>query len=224
MKMKLAFFLGAFLAVSVAGCDGDDGAGVGGQAGNAGSAGSGGTAGTGGSGGSGGGTGGSVALSCDDYCATLATNCTGDQSQFGGDAECKAVCANYPVGMAADTSGNSLGCRTYHGGTPASMDPGTHCPHAGPLGGGACGDDCDNFCDLAIAICGDQATPPYTDKDACLTACMGFPDTMTVPYNAAATAGDSLACRMYHLTVASTSADNLNTHCPHVAADSAPCQ
>jgi hypothetical protein len=36
-------------------------------------------------------------------------------------------------------SGNTLGCRIYHGGAPAVMDAATHCPHAGPSGAGVCG-------------------------------------------------------------------------------------
>ncbi|MEZ4294717.1 MAG: hypothetical protein R3B70_07050 [Polyangiaceae bacterium] len=225
MKTKLALFLGTLLALSVAGCDGD-GNGTGGTGGAGGeTGGSGGS--TGGTGGSTGGTGGtgttSNALSCDDYCAAVATNCTADQSQYGDDAACKAICAKFPIGTVDEQSGNSLGCRTYHGGTPAAGDPGTHCPHAGPLGGGVCGNDCDNFCDLVDALCSGQASPPYTSKTECMTACAAFPGTGTVPYNSTVTSGNSLACRMYHLTVGSTSASNLETHCPHTAAVSATC-
>jgi hypothetical protein len=36
-------------------------------------------------------------------------------------------------------AGNNLNCRIYHGGAPAMMAPGTHCPHAGPSGDGVCG-------------------------------------------------------------------------------------
>ena len=40
------------------------------------------------------------------------------------------------VGDPADTSGNTLYCRIYHGGAPAKADPDTHCTHAGPDGTG----------------------------------------------------------------------------------------
>lgn len=232
MKMALGLFLGALLAVSMVGCD-DGGDGTGGTAGTAGAGGStggaggtgGSTGGTGGATGGAGGTGGMSALSCDKYCTDVQANCTGDNQQYGDADTCKAICATYAIGAEGDMDGNSLGCRTYHGGAPAAGMPGTHCPHAGPLGGSVCGaDECDDFCTIAVAICGDQASPPYASKDECMTACQNFPGTDMVAYNTAATAGDSLACRMYHLTVASTSDANKTTHCPHIAAVSDTCK
>jgi hypothetical protein len=227
MKKAIGLFLGALLAVSMAGCDGDDGnsGGSGGSDGGSGGSDGGSGGSDGGSGGSMGGAGGMMSsLSCDAYCDAVQANCTGDVQQYGDKDTCLTVCATFPVGMKDATDGNSLGCRTYHGGMPAMGDPGTHCPHGGPLGGGVCGaDECANFCAIAVAICGEQATPPYADEGACMTACMGFPGTDMVPFNTMATAGDSLACRMYHLSVASTSDANKDTHCPHIAADSPTC-
>lgn len=219
MKTGLGLFLGALLALSLAACDGGgDGTGATGGAGGS-AGGSGGTG--GGMGGTGGGTGGSTpAPSCDSYCANIQANCKDANAQYGSNDQCMAVCASFPIGTAADMAGNSVGCRTYHGGDPAADDAGTHCPHAGPLGDGVCGDDCDSFCTIAIAICGGEAAPPYASKDECMTACAGFKGTDEVPYNTAATAGDSLACRMYHLTVAT---GDKATHCPHIAAVSTTC-
>ena len=139
------------------------------------------------------------------------------------DAGCKGVCAKFDPGTLADMGGATLGCHLYHGGMPAASDPGTHCPHAGPLGGGACGADCDNFCEIAVAVCSTQATPPYADVAECKTACIDFVDTATVPYSAKVSSGNSLACRMYHLSVAASSSANAEVHCPHVAATSSTC-
>ena len=223
----LGLFLGALVAFSLAGC-GDDGGsstgggGTGGATGGTGGA-TGGTGGaTGGTGGATGGAGG-VALTCDDYCAEVEANCTGDNAQYPTTEACKGVCATFDPGTLADMSGATLGCHLYHGGAPAAGTPATHCPHAGPLGGGACGEDCANFCEIAVAVCGSQGTPPYSDAAACMTACMSFPDTTAVPYNTSVSSGDSLACRMYHLTVAATSAADAATHCPHIAATSTTC-
>lgn len=234
MKTKLGLFLGALLALSLPACDdgGSGGTGGTGGAGGAGAEGGGGSGaqGGGGSGAAGGqggqgGTGGSPAVTCDTYCADVMANCEAANKQYADDATCKTVCANYAAGMAGAVDGDSLACRAYHGGAPATSAPDTHCAHAGPLGGATCGaDECDNFCTLAVSICGSQATPPYADKGACMTACMTFPGTDMVPYNAEAVAGDSLACRMYHLTVASTGAGMAMTHCPHIVADSPTCQ
>ena len=234
MKATLGLFLGVLFTVSVTAC-GDDGSGGSGGTGGTGGAGAEGGGGSGaqggggsgaqGGGGDGGGVGGGPAVTCDTYCADVMSNCTGDNAQFGDDTACKAVCATYAAGAAGAMDGASLACRAYHGGAPATSAPGTHCPHAGPLGGGICGTvECDNFCTIVDAICGKQATPPYASKDACMTACADFPGTGAVPYNAGAVAGDSLACRMYHLTVASTSAAMAGVHCPHTVADSPTCK
>lgn len=232
MKSILGLFVGALLAVSIVGCgDSSSGSGGAGGTGGGGAGGTGGVGGTGGTGGVGGGTGGtggvggSAGVTCAAYCADVTKNCTGENAQYA-DGACETVCANFEEGKPADTMGATLNCHAYHAGAPAAGDPALHCAHAGPLGGGAmfCGSDCENFCDLAVKVCGQQGTPPYAGKDACMTECAKFTDTATVPYNAAATAGDSLACRAYHLTVASTTDANAMTHCPHIAAASDTCK
>jgi hypothetical protein len=230
MKTTLGLFLGAVLALSLAGC-GNGGSSTGSGGSTGGSGGSGATGGSsGGSGGSGGstssgGSGGSTAmLDCASYCTEMDANCTGDNAMYSSDDACKGTCATWMAGMLGDTKGATLGCHLYHGGDPAKSDAKTHCPHAGPLGSGVCGDDCANFCAAAVAVCGSQATPPYKDAADCMTACAAFPGQDKVPYSAKVTSGDSLACRMYHLTVASSSADMAKTHCAHVAAMSDPCQ
>jgi hypothetical protein len=234
MKTASIFFLGALLTASLIGCDGGSSGtdATGGQGGEGGAqGGAGGTGGgTGGETGGTGGTGGSMsALSCPDYCTTVMASCTNDPAagnfaQYGDTAACEAICATFPIGTVEDKAGNTLGCRTYHAGVAEAM-PGTHCPHAGPLGSGACGaDECEVFCGIVMAICGDQATPPYASADECMGACGNFQATMFVPYNTTEVDGDSLACRMYHLTVASTSDANKDLHCPHVGAVSDTCQ
>lgn len=155
-------------------------------------------------------------LSCDDYCATITTNCADANKMYADMAACMGSCSAFPAGTAADAMGNTLGCRTYHAGA-SKDDPGTHCVHAGPGGAGQCGTNCDGFCTIATATCSTQ----WPDMAACMTACAGFTDTAS--YSAAATSGDSLACRLYHLSVAASSADNAATHCPHTMAMSDTC-
>lgn len=150
---------------------------------------------------------------CEAYCDTVMTNCSGDNAQYSNAEHCMASCAAFPEGMASDTTGNTVGCRAYHAGA-AAMDAAVHCVHAGPGGDGACGANCDGYCSIALKACGDK----YADEMTCKTACEGFTDE--VAYSAKATTGDSLACRLYHLTVATV---DPAVHCDHIMADSAPC-
>lgn len=76
---------------------------------------------------------------CDVYCDNLSVNCTGDDAQYPDRAACESTCAELPAtGSANDTSGDTVQCRVYHGGVPASGNSTFHCPHAGPDGAGVC--------------------------------------------------------------------------------------
>lgn len=168
-----------------------------------------------------------VALDCPSYCTEIQANCTMGNAQYPDASHCMAACASFLMtGALADTAGNTLGCRIYHAGAPAKMDPVTHCPHAGPggdltsvtSGAGTCGDACTSFCALEIKACGMGATAPaqYADMPSCITACKGFTNT-THKYiysSTTSSAGDSLACRLAHATNAAISG-NAATHCPH---------
>ncbi|MBM4358789.1 MAG: hypothetical protein FJ096_11860 [Deltaproteobacteria bacterium] len=163
--------------------------------------------------GAGGAGGGMMQSACEAYCDTITANCTGNNAQYSDKAHCVASCAAFPKGTAADTTGNTVGCRAYHAGA-AKMDPAVHCSHAGPGGDGACGTNCEGFCAIALKAC----SAKYADKAACETECKAFKDT--VDYNATVTTGDSLACRLYHLTVASV---DPTVHCDHITATSPVC-
>jgi hypothetical protein len=71
--------------------------------------------------------------------------------------------------------------------------------------------DCNYYCDTITAVCNGQSTQQYLDKATCMLMCNAIPNDA----GAGATSGDSLACRMYHLSVAATSSANADTHCPH---------
>jgi hypothetical protein len=130
--------------------------------------------------------------------------------------------------MAGDTSGNTLGCRTYHAAAAAGAGAATHCTHAGPTGGdlddgagGTCGDGCVSFCQIAMVACtganaqylGSNGATPF---DECYADCSGFAVLKTPPYSTADTATDDFGCRMYHLTVAAEGATQAGTHCKHI--------
>src|SRR5262245_9550776 len=157
-----------------------------------------------------------VQLSCATYCASVMGNCTTANEQFSSMSDCMNSCATWPMGTAADQSGNTLGCRTYHAGAAAG-NPGLHCRHAGPGGDGACGANCEGFCTLVLGVC-TGGNEVYADTGECMTACGGF--ATTPAYSSSVQSGDSLACRLYHATAASSSA---TTHCPHTAEGSGTC-
>jgi hypothetical protein len=154
-----------------------------------------------------------VTLNCADYCSKIASACTGANQQFSMPNQCMQTCSHYPVGLASDTTGNTLGCHFYHAGN-AVADPNLHCIHAGPSGGGACGASCEDFCALVTEICPTQ----YPAVNTCMTTCMGFDATR--PYSSTVQSGNNFACRMYHATAA---AQNAGVHCPHTAMNSSVC-
>ncbi len=151
---------------------------------------------------------------CADYCALIATNCTGELTQYGNPDWCLATCATLPPGTAGDISGNTVACRTYHADV-AGDDPEVHCRHAGPGGDDACGYNCEGFCAISDVACPDA----WPDNTACLTACENFPQEE--PYDATDVAGDTFACRLYHLTAATV---DPVVHCPHILGNSPTCQ
>ncbi|MEJ7729904.1 MAG: hypothetical protein WKG00_11850 [Polyangiaceae bacterium] len=206
-------------ATGVSGGTGNTGnTGGSGATGNAGGAGAtGGTGATGGSEGGSGGTGGAGATpDCAAYCTAVMTNCTGDLAQWADEATCVAACGTWDAGtMVGDTSDNTTGCHQYHAGA-AMAAPEVHCVHAGPAGGGACGDLCDNFCALAESECSDA----YATPADCAEACAGW-DNDTEPFHSAGSDDpNTKECALYHLTAAVLMPD---PHCTHVGPTGGPC-
>lgn len=230
-------FVGALAIVALAAC-GDDTGGAGGNgdggsgstttttgtdaSGNTTTGGDGGSGAGTGDGGSGAGTGdggggeggGETAYDCASYCGDVTEACTGENTQYPNEESCLAACEAFDAGAFQDT-GNTLGCRAYHA-TAALDQPDVHCPHAGPLGTGACSADaaspCEAFCAIAEVIC------PDAYQGDCTKSCAVY---AAGDYNAGqdtAPEDDSLACRMYHLTVAAVSEDSAGIHCDHVTA------
>jgi hypothetical protein len=163
---------------------------------------------------------------CPTYCSAIATACTGDNQQYDPAMQnCAKTCALFPKGTAADTSGDTLGCRLYHiQNVTKTGDAATHCPHAGPGGAkvdaatGTCGASaCADFCALEVAVCGTVdaggAKPQYQNLAACMSSCATF--ATTPAYSAASKSGTTFACRLYHITNAAVDAASATAHCPH---------
>ncbi len=160
-----------------------------------------------------------VAATCDTYCTTILANCSAGVAQYKDKDTCMGACSGMTPGTVGATSGNSLECRAYHS-KAAAMDATTHCPHAGPAGDGAsnCGANCESFCSLAMAKCAGT----FSNLTECTTECALLAGN-TDHYNSGLTSGNTFGCRMYHLSVASTSDALKTVHCPHIRAANNTC-
>ncbi|HEX4354202.1 MAG TPA: hypothetical protein VHZ95_14835 [Polyangiales bacterium] len=90
---------------------------------------------------------------------------------------------------------------------------------AGSGGGAAVAVNCSTYCSLAVGMMCTGTLQLYSDAAACQTGCAMIKAGGT----ASDAAGDTLGCRIYHLTLANSSAANSVTHCPHGAVVSAVC-
>jgi len=166
----------------------------------------------------GGGGGAPGPATCASYCTTITAACIGANMQWPNNAGCVEACAAFAPGTPGDTSMDTLECRAYHAGVAAGTEPEVHCIHAGPLGGGVdagngCGTDrCASFCRIAQEVCGAEATYSFENEDDCKTKCGDYTDDVDFTTNE--TSGDTLACRMYHLTAA---LGDPAVHCGHLA-------
>lgn len=150
---------------------------------------------------------------CTAYCNTIQAACTGANAQYTSTATCVASCMHFPAGTMGATSGNSLACRAAHA-QLAQGDPNTHCVHAGPSGGGVCGTACEGFCAVASAVCAADWPTATCATDCAMVQAMP-------PYNATITSGDSIECRLYYATLATT---DPTTNCPETGQNSGACQ
>jgi hypothetical protein len=181
------------------------------------------------------------ALSCDNYCSVVNSNCTrfsmtADDTEYLSTNVCGAICPQFervPTGNdqvdpnEPTPMTNTLNCRIWHanaaqGGPPESH---THCPHAGPLGGNMCGSDpCREFCTLDLAFCRGDASA-YDSVEDCVNACepdaggyAGYPyniDPNDPEVTDLTASGNTLNCRMYHLE--NFLLTGLEVHCTHTS-------
>jgi hypothetical protein len=156
---------------------------------------------------------------CLDYCDTVGTSCTGKNQQYASQVACLAVCELLQPGSAGATSGNSVQCRLTRAGLAATTgEASNYCYSAGPGGAGVCGSDCEGFCTMMTQKCSELGT-----QAQCLTSCARVPDLSLAPtnqhYDASQQSGNSLQCRLFHVSAASVDPAG---HCVHAAGQS-PC-
>jgi hypothetical protein len=150
---------------------------------------------------------------CERYCNTVAAACTGEDEQYASIGACLAVCALLDPGDAG-ALGNNVECRLARAKlAQATGEPASYCFSAGPGGAGACGSNCEGFCAIMAQTC----TLMGSFED-CLPLCEQVPDLSGSPtgttYNTSLQSGDSVQCRLYHVTAATL--DSV-THCSHAA-------
>ena len=152
------------------------------------------------------------APTCEDYCRVVQTACQDEPAVYESEDQCLEVCSvllDEVPGTNADRSENTLGCRYWHAHN-ALLDPGTHCPHAGPGGDGVCGQDasgvlgdCVSYCRLVGAACPEGFRAAYASEEACVTACSNEPESFGAQGGTHYSVGQGLeeegfACRLLH--------------------------
>jgi hypothetical protein len=145
---------------------------------------------------------------CQSYCDTVMDVCTGDNAVYTTPELCLGVCAQLDPGDPIEPVGNTLACRVQEA-KSAEREPADHCRFLGPGGGGKCGSDCDAYCDLFPKVCPDEVE--YPTKASCLKACGGLTDQDRFDVKADH-GGDSIECRLVHLSSATVKPDE---HCAH---------
>lgn len=153
---------------------------------------------------------------CERYCDTIMSACTGENEQYASPMACRAVCGLLAPGSPGAFGENSVECRLARAELArATGEPASYCYTAGPGGGGVCGTDCEGFCTIMAQMCTLMGS-----FDECLPQCEQVPNLAeedpdeAVTYGTAIQNGDSVQCRLYHVTAATLDS---RTHCSHAA-------
>jgi hypothetical protein len=154
---------------------------------------------------------------CASYCQTVLTACVDDFAVYSNDRTCEGFCAVLPEGT-DDQNANTVRCRLKQ--AMLASDTGEvdfHCPLAGPGGDDTCGSNCEGYCTVLAATCPEELTDTFGDLAGCLEQCPSIPDLGT--YNLSQTTGNSIQCRLWHLSAATI---DPGSHCSHASGGS-PC-
>ncbi len=145
---------------------------------------------------------------CSAYCDTVMDVCRGEDAVYTTPELCLAVCALLDPGDPVEPVGNTVACRQQQA-KAAELEPAEHCRYLGPGGNGKCGSDCDAYCELFPTVCPDYVK--YETTASCLKACRGLIDQDSFDVEADYD-GDTIECRLVHLTSATL---RPKEHCPH---------
>lgn len=164
---------------------------------------------------------------CTNYCEDAIENCPGDLSVYTGQEICESLCQHFPEGDPDSPEGNTLACRAQQARLAGTTgEPEVHCPNAGPGGNSrgnniGCGTDCEAYCYLHPILCDIDGQTPL-EEDECLRQCAGLREKATfdvvVDHD-----GDSLECRLQHLTSASAAPAEHCWHATIAPGEDSPC-
>ena len=162
---------------------------------------------------------------CSTYCDTVIAACPDPAYVYASRDMCLGVCHDLEVvgksGSPSDQSGDTIYCRLFYAKQAFSTGEASTCPEAGPGGNSICGTNCEAYCVLMQQTCPNQfANPKYFNGSlsTCITQCGQLPQP-TVSFNADQLAGNTVNCRLYHVSAAAANPDAPATHCPHATGD-----
>jgi hypothetical protein len=161
---------------------------------------------------------------CTEYCDLVNETCKpdGPTAAFANPSYCEGLCPQMlklTEGPTAKT--NTFDCRLAQVRTAATVAPdnASECRSVGAGGDGACGTNCESYCQLFEAVCG--AIPGLSRGPTCLSECQKIPEDKQTNASAAfSSESDTIQCRLAHLGAASAgkAAENATlteTHCKH---------
>jgi hypothetical protein len=156
---------------------------------------------------------------CEQYCQTVEENCTGEFEVYTDTEICLRVCSTMMEGQDGDESGNTVHCRLHNAELAGQIEENVHCPIAGPGGNGVCGTNCESFCMQMVTICEERIPVLEVDElatvEGCQAVCVEAADLGGYDTSLELQRGDTVQCRLYHVSAATLSAF---THCEHAAA------
>lgn len=152
---------------------------------------------------------------CKSYCKDITDTCIEENAQYASNDACLDVCALIPEGDENELKRFTVACREMQVESAMIGEKSDACFGAGPGGAKACGSDCESYCQLFTNACSDMFKTPARCVDACEGLAKG-------KWTVIEPAGDTLACRLYHVSAA---AGDPETHCQHarLAPPTAPC-
>lgn len=159
---------------------------------------------------------------CRDYCELITSTCTQESSQqYASVDACVHTCeGGMELGEAPDYTGDTVACRRYHIYNAVGLGD-SHCDHGGAGGDGHCGTLCNSYCTMADKLCPSEFANTFglavgvLAQTSCRNQCatlIGKPnpaDQADLGYsvNQGKTGGNTIQCRLYHLTESGTDAN-----------------
>jgi hypothetical protein len=165
---------------------------------------------------------GSVSIVASHHCAQILGACSGTP-QYTSYAACMGSFALFTASTSwAATNANDQASRVYHAVAGVALDNTTyHCPHGGPSGGGLYA-PYGAWASLTTNPNCATAAPGLAVQVGTVLAAWAAADLQVVipvgnapAYTTAMSSGNTVLCRIYHLSVAATDATQAATHCVH---------